>query len=55
MNAKMQGQNAGDVSAMTDDRIRKLENLGFVWVLRGDGKLSDSFYDGLGYDTYEDG
>jgi hypothetical protein len=50
MNAKINGHDVEEVSAMTEDRIRKLEDLGFIWVLRGDGKPTGNFDDGLEYD-----
>jgi hypothetical protein len=55
MNAKIAGESADEVSSMTEDRIRKLEKLGFVWVVRGDGKLLDSFDEELGYDLVATG
>lgn len=35
---------------MTEERIHKLEELGFVWALRGDGRFLDSLANGFVYD-----
>lgn len=43
MKAKEDGRNPASVSSMTEERIRLLENLGFIWSLRGqDGRELNS-------------
>lgn len=41
MKAKEKGQKVPGTSAMNEDRIRQLEEIGFVWALRGEGKRAD--------------
>ena len=50
MSAMEKGQNPEEVSSMTEERIQKLEGLGFCWALRGDGRFLDSLANGLVYD-----
>jgi hypothetical protein len=50
MSAKDKRQNPQEVSSMTEQRIHKLEELGFVWALRGDGRFLDTLANGFVYD-----
>lgn len=50
MGAKEKGQNPQEVSSMTEERIEKLEELGFLWALRGDGRFLDSLANGFVFD-----
>jgi hypothetical protein len=35
---------------MTEEHIQKLEDLGFCWALRGDGRFLDRLANGFVYD-----